>query len=433
MPIAVARTSRLRGIRQQKNSETFAVLHITGRQYCANLRLRWAIGRGRATGGKAMPAIEPFHYTAPQAELDALRQRLEQTRWPDRETVTDWSQGVPLAGIRGLCDYWRTEYDWRRCEARLNDLGQYRTEIEGVPIHFLHIRSPNPDALPLLMTHGWPGSVVEFLKVIGPLADPAAHGGDAADAFHLIIPSLPGYGFSGKPQEAGWGVQRIAGVWATLMERLGYGRYVAQGGDWGAIVTTVLGAMGPTGLAAIHLNMPMGFPDTETQSEWTPEEQAMAADLQRVFHDEMGYMTQQRTRPQTLGYALNDSPVGQAAWIYEKFKAWTDCNGEPESVLSRDEMLDNIMIYWLTGTATSSARLYWESADTGFIPIPVDVPTGVSQYPRELLRASRRWAEKSYRNIIYWNELDRGGHFAAFEQPAIFVDEVRACFRLVRG
>jgi epoxide hydrolase len=375
-----------------------------------------------------MAAVEPFHFRVAQQDLDDLRYRLEQTRWPDKETVGDWSQGVPLVRLKALCEYWRGSYDWRRCESRLNALGQYRTEIDGLPIHFLHVRSPDPDALPLLLTHGWPGSVIEFLKIIGPLTDPLARGGRHTDAFHLVIPSLPGYGFSSKPTEPGWGVNRIAKAWAGLMQRLGYDSYVAQGGDWGAVVTTALGTMAPSGLRAIHLNLLVGNPDMTAQSDWTAEERTIVASQQKLMQEEMGYLIQQRTRPQTLSYALTDSPAGQAAWIYEKFKVWTDCNGDPETTLSRDEMLDNITLYWLTGTAASAARLYWESAGDGFAPATVDVPTGCSLFPRELMRLSRRWAEKVYRNIIYWNELDRGGHFAAFEQPALFVEELRACF-----
>ncbi|WP_340315494.1 epoxide hydrolase family protein [Rhizorhabdus argentea] len=376
-----------------------------------------------------MSIIESFQLAVPQADLDDLHRRLDHARWPEKEPVDDWSQGAPLAKLRALCEYWRNGYDWRRCEARLNALGQFRAEIDGLQIHFMHVRSPHPDALPLILTHGWPGSIIEFLKVVGPLSNPTAHGGKAEDAFHLIVPSLPGYGFSGKPAETGWGVMRIAQAWATLMERLGYDRYVAQGGDWGSTVTTKLGALAPAGLAAIHLNMVVAFPDPADQSEWTEGEKACWESFINFKKQETGYSSEQMTRPQTIGYSLVDSPVGQAAWIYEKFRAWTDCGGDPENVLSPDEMLDNISLYWLTGSGASSARLYWESMADGFVPTQVLVPTGCSIFPKEMARASRRWAERNYRNIVHWNELDRGGHFAAFEQPDLFTSEVRACFR----
>jgi epoxide hydrolase len=379
-----------------------------------------------------MAPADRFVLDIPDSVLADLQRRLDLARWPEQETVPDWSQGAPLAKVQALCEYWRTGYDWRRCEAMLNGFGQFTTEIDGLKIHFLHIRSPEPDALPLLMTHGWPGSVIEFHKVIGPLTDPVAHGGNAADAFHLILPSLPGYGFSGKPARTGQGVQWTAHAWTELMRRLGYDRYVAQGGDWGATVATAIGAIAPPECLAIHLNMPIAFPDMQGMADWTPEEAASAAATAKFLDVESGYSTQQRTRPQTLGYGLADSPVGQAAWIYEKFFAWTDCDGEPESVLTQDQMLDNIMLYWLTNSGASSARLYWESMLTSFDPAPVEMPTGISLFPKEVIRPSRRWAEKTYKNVIYWNEPERGGHFAAFEQPEIFTSEIRNCFRQIR-
>lgn len=376
-----------------------------------------------------MPVVEPFRIAVSPEDIDDLRQRLKRTRWPEKELVSDWSQGAPLARLQELCAYWADGYDWRRFEAVLNDYEQYRTEIDGIPIHFLHVRSPNPDAMPMLLTHGWPGSVVEFLKVVGPLSDPASHGGDPADAFHLVIPSLPGFGFSGKPAETGWGIRRVAEAWALLMERLGYDRYVAQGGDWGAAITTVFAEDAPSGLVAIHVNMPLSLPDTDAIADWTPQEKEAAATTQRWLTEGSGYSRQQSTRPQTVGYGLTDSPAGQAAWIYEKFQAWSDCDGDVESLLTRDELLDNISIYWFTGTAASSARLYWESMEGVFVPRTITVPTGCSIFPKEILGYSKRWVEKTYVNLIHWNELDRGGHFAAFEQPAIFVEEVRNCFR----
>jgi pimeloyl-ACP methyl ester carboxylesterase len=378
--------------------------------------------------------IENFTLNIAQERLDDLKDRLARTRWPEKETVSDWSQGAPLAQVRALCEHWQQHYDWRNCEARLNAAGQFTTVIDGLRIHFLHVRSPNPDALPLLLTHGWPGSVIEFMKVLGPLSDPAAHGGDPADAFHLVVPSLPGYGFSEKPAEAGWGVERIARAWTALMERLGYHRFVAQGGDWGAAVTTAMAEQAPPSCAAIHLNMPIVFPTKEDLKNLTPEEAAGLEAVRPYRETGMGYANQQATKPQTLGYGLNDSPAGQAAWIYEKFHGWTDNQGTPESVLSRDELLDNIMLYWLPGCATSSARLYWES--TRFYQNPprprIDIPVGVSMFRKELIRASRRWAENNYSTIIYWNELDKGGHFAAFEQPELFTQELRQCFRSLR-
>jgi len=375
--------------------------------------------------------VTPFRIAIPDAQLEDLRRRLAATRWPNAEVVDDWSQGIPLAYTQEVCRYWEKEYDWRKREARLNEFPQFRTEIDGLGIHFIHVRSPRADALPLVITHGWPGSVVEFLKVIRPLADPASHGGDAADAFHVVCPTLPGYGFSDKPAKPGFNVQKIADLWSQLMVRLGYDRYVAQGGDWGSMVTTMIGIQDTKHCAAIHTNMPIAPPDPETMSSLTDKEQAAIAGFVHYQEWDSGYSKQQSTRPQTLGYGLADSPAGQAAWILEKFWAWTDCNGHPENALSRDEMLDNIMLYWLPGAGASSARLYWESFRTPSLD-PVPAPTGCSIFPKEIFRTSRRWAEKRFPNLIYFNELEKGGHFAAFEQPELFVQEVRACFRNVR-
>lgn len=378
-----------------------------------------------------MSQIEPFKIAIPDEAITDLHRRLDAVRWPDKEVVPDWSQGVPLAQMRALAAYWRNEYDWRRCEAALNALGQYKTTIDGLSIHFLHIRSPNPNALPLIMTHGWPGSVIEFLKVIGPLSDPAAHGGDPADAFHLVIPSMPGYAFSEAPKSTGWGVERTAELWAKLMDRLGYTRFVAQGGDWGSVVTTMMGVQRPKGLAAIHVNMPIVLPLPPFEN-LSPEEADMIAAIEHYNRWDSGYSTEQASRPQTIGYSLADSPIGQAAWIYEKFWKWSDCNGDPTNALTRDEMLDNIMLYWLTNTGASSARLYWESYHGVFFAKQLDLPVGCSIFAKEIYRAPRSWADKCMSNIIHWNELDKGGHFAAFEQPALFVDEVRTCFRKIR-
>ena len=376
--------------------------------------------------------IAPFAVDVPQAALDDLHERLARTRWPERETVTDWSQGIPLDYLREVCAYWRAGYDWGRAQAQLNEIPQFRTELDGLEIHFLHARSPHPEALALLITHGWPGSVVEFLKVIGPLVDPTAHGGQAADAFHVICPSLPGYGFSDKPASPGWGVKRIARAWAALMERLGYGRYGAQGGDWGAGVTMALALQDVEHLCGIHLNMPTADPAALGQlGEPSESELAALASFSHYRRWESGYSTQQSTRPQTIGYGLVDSPAAQCAWILEKFWAWTDCDGHPENALSRDELLDNVMLYWLPATGASSARLYWESfRDRDFSPITL--PVGCSIFPKEIFRISRRFAETRFSDIRHWGELDRGGHFAAFEQPELFVAELRAFFAQLR-
>jgi pimeloyl-ACP methyl ester carboxylesterase len=382
--------------------------------------------------------VTPFRVEIAEAALGDLRQRLLRTRWAEAEPVADWSQGVPHGYLRELCHYWADGYDWRATEARLNALPQFRTEIDGLGIHFVHVRSPHPDALPLIITHGWPGSIIEFLKVIGPLTDPTAHGGEAGDAFHVVCPSLPGYGFSDRPARTGWGVERIADAWSVLAGRLGYRRYGAQGSDWGTSITTLLAQQHPEQLAGIHLTPPLAPPDPATFDDLTDRERAAIAALDHAEQWESGYSREQATRPQTIGYALVDSPAALCAWIVEKFWSWTDCDGHPENVLTRDELLDNVMLYWLPGTGASSARLYWESIRrvnewiSGSIHDTVAVPTGCSIFPKELQRPSRRWAEKRFVDIRYWNEPDRGGHFAAFEQPGLFVDEVRSFFRLVR-
>ncbi|MEI7991217.1 MAG: epoxide hydrolase family protein [Actinomycetota bacterium] len=382
-------------------------------------------------------AITPFQIKIPEAQLADLRARLEHARLPEAETVSDWSQGVPLAYVRELLDYWRTSYDWRRGEALLNGFPQFRTPLDGpdgtpLDIHFLHVRSPEPNALPLVMTHGWPGSILEFHKVIGPLTDPRAHGGNPADAFHVVAPALPGYGFSGKPVATGWGVQHTAKAWGQLMRRLGYARYGAQGGDWGAITTTWIGRVDPEGCLGLHINMPIALPTAEDMANLTPRELDGLAAMKYYNDHDSGYSKQQSTRPQTLGYALVDSPVGQMAWIVEKFFQWMDCDGHPENVLTKDELLDNVMLYWLTAAGASSARLSWESFASSLSPDPVTVPSGMSIFPREIFRPSRRWAERIYTDIRHWNELDKGGHFAAFEQPEQFVNEVRTFFGHVR-
>ena len=377
--------------------------------------------------------LRPFHIDVAQPVLDDLRSRLRHTRWPEAEPVDGWQQGVPLAWLQDICRYWADTYDWPQRQALLNRHPQFITTLDGLDIHFIHVRSPHAGAMPLVLTHGWPGSVVEFQKVIGPLTDPTAHGGRADDAFHLVVPSLPGFGFSGKPAATGWGVDRIAAAWAQLMARLGYQRYAAQGGDWGSAVTTALGAQDAAHCLGIHVTLAMG---ARPQVDGTPAPDELHA-LQRAkfYRDwDAGYSKQQATRPQTLGYALTDSPAGQAAWILEKFWAWTDCDGHPEKVLQRDELLDNLMLYWVTASAASSARLYWESFGAGKrAALPVTVPTGVAVYPKEIVPPVRRWMEAaSFQDIRHWQAMPKGGHFAAFEQPAQFVDDLRVFFRLLR-
>ena len=386
---------------------------------------------------EAIGEIGRYPIGVPDAALTDLRGRLARTRWPDRQTVDDWSQGIPLDYVKELCGYWADRYDWRRCEAALNGWGSSRTRLDGggpepLGIHFLHVRSPNDDALPLVLTHGWPGSVVEFSKAIGPLSDPVAHGGDPADAFHVVCPTLPGYGFSDKPTRTGWGLKRVAAAWAQLMAALGYDRYGAQGGDWGAAVTMAIGAQDTEHCAGVHLNMAIAPPTADDMANLSPTEQAALDAMAHYDRWESGYMKEQSTRPQTLGYGLADSPAGQAAWIVEKFWAWTDCDGHPENVLTRDELLDNVMLYWLTDSGASSARLYWEAVTTMGGLEPIGVPSGISVFPQEIFRVSRRWAERRFTDLRFFSEPDKGGHFAAFEQPDRFVTDVRAFFRQVR-
>ena len=376
--------------------------------------------------------IRLFKISVGDEVLDDLRFRLRNTRWPEAELVDDWSQGAPLAWIQDVCRYWAENYNWRSREARLNRFDQFITEIDGLDVHFLHVRSPHPEAMPLVITHGWPGSVVEFHKVIEPLTNPTQHGADAADAFHVVCPSLPGFGFSAKPTTRGWGVDHIAAAWALLMNRLGYNRYGAQGGDWGSAVTTSLGAQDPQHCAGIHITLAMG---TRPKIDVDPSpEEARALQGIKYYNDwDTGYSKQQSTRPQTVAYGLTDSPAGQAAWILEKFWAWTDCDGHPENILSRDELLDNVMLYWVTASAASSARLYWESFGRRRRAVrQVNVPTGVAVFPKEIVAPVRRWMEDGFTDIRHWSEMPKGGHFAAFEQPELFVGDVRAYFRTLR-
>jgi pimeloyl-ACP methyl ester carboxylesterase len=388
--------------------------------------------------------IRPFRVDVPEEDLDDLRRRIGATRWPTKELVEDRSQGVQLATMQELARYWTTDYDWRRAEEKLNALPQFTTEIDGVDIHFIHVRSPHEDALPLIMTHGWPGSVIELLETIGPLTDPTAHGGQAEDAFHLVLPSLPGYGFSGEPAELGWNVGRVAGAWAELMERLGYTRYVAQGGDVGGAVTNGMGGQAPEGLLGIHMNLlvtVLGGP----QPEESEEERAAAEQLATFRQSGFGYFLEMATRPQTIGYSLLDSPVALAGWLldhdtdsyYKISGAFVD--GDPAGNLTREHIIDNITLYWLTGTGASAARSYWEDGKalaqaraSGQAPPEVSVPVGFSTFPGEIWRTPRSWVENSYPNVVYFNEVDRGGHFAAWEEPQLFSQEVRAAFSSLR-
>lgn len=372
--------------------------------------------------------ILPFSIQIESAQLSGLKRKLEMVRWPDQETPDDWSQGTPLAYMQELVAYWQNEYDWHATEANLNALAQFTTRINDLDIHFLHIRSPHEEAKPLLITHGWPGSILEFLKVIEPLTQPLKHGGEAKDAVHLVAPSLPGFGFSGKPSAPGWGIEKIADTWALLMQRLGYKRYLAQGGDWGAMVTAAIGARDPDHCKGIHMNMPIvDFSKLDTTDMTEFEQSAMSA-LNFYQTWDSGYSKQQSTRPQTIGYGLVDSPVALLGWIIEKFYAWMDCQGHPENVLTKDELLGNVMLYWLNGSGASSARLYWESFNKTALE-PVSVPAGCSIFPKEIFKLSERWAKTRFKQLVYWNVLDKGGHFAAFEQADLFVQELRQCFR----
>ncbi|WP_218938324.1 epoxide hydrolase family protein [Modestobacter altitudinis] len=392
-----------------------------------------------------LSAVRPFEVHVPEEELAELRRRIDATRWPTRELVADRSQGVQLATMQALARCWTTEYDWRRCEARLNALPQFVTEIDGVDVHFLHVRSRHEDALPLVMTHGWPGSVVEMLDSVGPLTDPTAHGGRAEDAFHLVLPSLPGYGFSSEPTEVGWDVGRTGRAWAELMRRLGYTRYVAQGGDVGAGVTDAMGHQSPEGLIGIHTNLLVSALGSAQPTD-TEAERAAAEAITTFRTTGIGYFTEQSTRPQTIGYALLDSPVALAAWMldhdtdaYHKIsRAFVE--EQPVGNLTRDHVLDNITLYWLTGTGASAARSYWESygaraaaAASGEVPPDVTVPVGFTAFPGEIWRTPRSWAEKAYPTLNYFSEAERGGHFAAWEEPELFAAELRAAFAPLRS
>jgi pimeloyl-ACP methyl ester carboxylesterase len=400
-------------------------------------------------------AIRPFRISVPQGVLDDLRRRVAATRWPERENVADLSQGVHLAKMQALAHYWATDYDWRKIEARLNGLPQFVTTIDGVDIQFIHVRSRHRNAMPLIMTHGWPGSPLELLKVIGPLTDPTSHGGRAEDAFDLVLPTYPGYGFSGKPTDTSWGPTHVASAWNVLMQRLGYKKYVSQGGDWGALISEVMAVQAPAGLLGIHINMPGTVPQgvlrllrdrqvadafhaavPPVPTSFSEAEQLAFSGLESFYRKGFGYAELMNTRPQTIGYSLADSPVGMLAFFYDKFTDWTDSGGDAEKVLTDDEMLDDVTLYWVTNTGTSSSRSYWDATQGGGGPfnafdIP-KIPVAVTIFPGEIYRAPRSWGEKCFHKLIYWNEVDKGGHFAAWEQPKLFSAEVRAAFRSLR-
>ncbi|MCO4882831.1 epoxide hydrolase [Paraburkholderia caribensis] len=385
--------------------------------------------------------IRPFKANIPDSDLADLRQRLARTRWPGKETVADESQGVRLARMQQLVQYWGSEYDWRKGEAKLNALPMFVTEIDGLDIQFIHVRSRHKNAMPMIMTHGWPGSIFELIKAIGPLTDPTAYGASADDAFHVVVPSLPGFGFSGKPTTPRWGSDHIARAWGVLMERLGYARFVSQGGDCGSVVSHRMAMQHVKGLIGIHVNMPATVPADIARSlalgdpapaGLSPQEKNAYEKLAVFYRDNCGYSAMMVTRPQTVGYALADSPSGQAAWMYDKISQWTYSGGVPERSLTRDEILDDISLYWLTDSATSSAQIYWEDHSNNFNAVDISLPTAITVFPGEIYQAPRSWAERCYHNLIYFNEVDKGGHFAAWEEPLLFAQEVRAGFRPLR-
>ncbi len=391
-------------------------------------------------------AIRPFKIHVPETALTDLHQRIKATRWPDKETVTDQSQGVKLAQIQNLVSYWGTGYDWRKAEAKLNALPQFVTKIDGLDIQFIQVKSKHKNAMPLIITHGWPGSVFELLKVVGPLTDPTAYGGRAEDAFDLVIPSMPGYGFSEKPKAAGWGPDKIADAWDVLMKRLGYKQYVSQGGDWGSVIADAMARKAPEGLLGIHVNMPATVPADVAQAlkngdpapaGLSAKEKAAYASLNKLYTKGGGYAGMMVTRPQTLGYGLNDSPVALAAFFLDKFNEWTYSGGNAEKSLTKDEMLDDISLYWLTETATSGAQLYWENNNNNFNAkeqrtAEIKIPVAVTVFPGEIYQAPKTWTERSYKNLIYFNEVNKGGHFASWEEPQLFAEEMRAAFKSLR-
>ncbi|MHA3789163.1 epoxide hydrolase family protein [Flavobacterium hauense] len=395
---------------------------------------------------KGSEQVRPFHVSIPDKELTELRERINATRWPDKETVTDQSQGLKLEQIKRFMGYWGTDYDWRKAEAKLNALPQFVTNIDGLDIHFIHIKSKHKNALPIIITHGWPGSVFELLKVIEPLTNPTAYGGRAEDAFDVVIPSMPGYGFSEKPKSTGWGPDRIANAWDLLMKRLGYKNYVSQGGDWGSVIADAMARQAPQGLLGIHVNMPATVPadiavalknGNPAPDGLSVKEKAAYASLNKLYTKGGGYAGMMVTRPQTLGYGLTDSPVALASFFLDKFNEWTYSRGNAENSLSKDEMLDDITLYWLTNTAASSAQLYWENNKNNFNAVEqrtaeIKIPVAVTVFPGEIYQAPKSWTERSYKNLIYFNEVNKGGHFASWEEPQLFAEEMRAAFRSLR-
>jgi pimeloyl-ACP methyl ester carboxylesterase len=385
--------------------------------------------------------IRPYHVNVPEEAVADLRQRILNTRWAEKETVNDRSQGAQLAKMQELVKYWGTGYDWRKAEAKLNAFPQFVTNIDGLDIHFIHVRSKNPNALPMVITHGWPGSVFELTKIIGPLTNPEAYGGKAEDAFDVVIPSMPGYGFSGKPTGTGWGADRIGRAWDVLMKRLGYKAYVSSGGDWGSVVADRMAAQKPEGLLGIHVNMPATVPPdiarllasgSPAPANLSAKEKAAYNSLNHLYTRGAGYAGIMVTRPQTIGYSLSDSPVGLAAFFYDKFADWTYSGGDPEKSLTKDEMLDDISLYWLTNTATSGAQLYWENNANNFNAVDISIPAAITVFPGEIYQAPKSWAEKSYHKLIYFHEVSKGGHFAQWEEPQLFAEELRAAFKSLR-
>lgn len=395
---------------------------------------------------KSDESIRPFKIDVPQSQLDDLRKRIADTRWPDKETVGDISQGIQLDRVQKLVQYWGTDYDWRKAEQELNALPEFITTIDGVDIQFIHVRSRHPNALPLLLTHGWPGSQFEFLKTIGPLTDPTAFGGRADDAFDVVIPSIPGHGFSGKPTELGWGPDRVAKAWDVLMKRLGYNNYVSQGGDHGSVISDALARQAPKGLLGVHLNMPAVVPGElmkginagdPAPANLSPEEKEAYQSLSNFFGRNAAYGAMMVTRPQTIGYSLSDSPSGLASFIYEKFAQWTDSDGVPEKVLPRDEMLNDITLYWLNNVGASSSRFYWENNNNNFSSDTqktkdIKVPVAITAFPKEIYKAPESWSKQAYPSLVYYNQAAKGGHFAAWEQPQLFAEELRAAFKSMR-
>lgn len=415
---------------------------LTSTIITAALMLSGATGFAQSeTVSATATSIRPFHINVPEAAVKDLRQRILTTRWPDKETVTDQSQGVKLEKFQKLVAYWGQEYDWRKAEAKLNALPQFITTIDGLDIQFVHIRSKHPNAMPLIITHGWPGSIFELLKIVGPLTDPTAFGGQAEDAFDLVLPSMPGYGFSGKPTSTGWDADHIAKAWDVLMKRLGYKRYVSQGGDWGSVVADKMALQKPEGLLGIHVNMPATVPAEIAKAlkngDPIPEglsvkEQKAFKSLNHLYTKGGGYAGMMVTRPQTLGYGLSDSPAGLAAFFYDKMNEWTFSGGDAEKSLTRDEILDDISLYWLTNTAVSAAQLYWENNANNFNAVDISIPAAITVFPGEIYQAPRSWAERAYKNLIYFNEVKKGGHFASWEEPQLFAEELRAAFKSLR-